>query len=352
MLKNIYNQINEAILFEYLPYLFLNQNIPNSLELINNNYFFFFFISINNKGNSIDNFLEFRLNIIQNNAVHQTFFNKLKFDKNIEENEKNQLLQASSIICNKSILSKNNILEIDYIKIGTGNKNNPFNKAIELVKNIIDNLEENSRLFEAFLYFDSGSIENYLESINETNYYYNNSFNEKVVIKSKKYKSEFGLSLLNINQVKSHLKKLIPKLIIRLSSNNKFRAYYEETTNTMIINELTIFQQNTSYLNTLYTKKDSDKFVIPIVMEIFHEMMSHRKERFVDKDELSPRYYRDSSHDFEYRSVKKNCETEKGESQSLPIPESGRVLEKFILSLSLLFSNVFILYFIDSISLL
>jgi len=326
-IKNVYDKITEKRLFEYL---LQNQNVPNSLELINYDYFLSQYFSIYNKGNSITNFFSFQKKIKENNIIHQKFFEKIRKDKNLEENEKIKLLQTCSIISNKAILSKNINFDIDYIKIEIANKNNPYYKAIELVKKIIDNLEENSRLFEAFLCFDSGTIENYLEKIQETNYYYKDSLNQKKKVKSRKYKSEFGLSLLNVNQVKSHLKKLIPKLIIRIESNIKFRAYYEQTTNIMIINELIMFQQTIESLNVLYKEKDSDKFIIPIVMEVFHEMMSHGKVRLVYKNESSPRYYRDSKYNFQYRSIKKNCETEEGKFEYLPIPESGRVLENFI----------------------
>ena len=225
-------------------------------------------------------------------------------------------MKASSEICIKSILSKNSVTEIDYIfieNIKNKNNNHPYLKAVELITNIIDHLDEDSRLFEAFLYCNSGTIENQLEE------------DKKMICgEFAKYKTEFGLSLLNIEQIKSHLRKLIPKFFIRIHTPVNFRAYYSKETNLMVLNEKVMFNESLYTLNLLFNKKDSDKYIIPIAMEILHKMM------LFDKEEISPRYFRDSKNDFEYKSIIKMCELKSNKKEKIPIPESGKILEYFI----------------------
>ena len=58
--------------------------------------------------------------------------------------------------------------------------------------------------------FNSGSIENYLEKNKEGTFYINNAFNEEIKITLEKYKTEYGINLLNVEQIKSHLTILRP----------------------------------------------------------------------------------------------------------------------------------------------
>ena len=59
-------------------------------------------------------------------------------------------------------------------------------------------------------------------------------------------------------------------------------------------------------------------------MEILHEMMLFNKE------EISPRYFRDSKNDFEYKSIIKMCELNSNKKEKILIPESGKIFEYFI----------------------
>ena len=81
--------------------------------------------------------------------------------------EKIKILKTVIIMAIKSIKNNKAIEDIDYININKSTKNNPYFKAFNLLKNIIDNLTEDSRLFEPLLYFDSGTITNYLYWVGE-----------------------------------------------------------------------------------------------------------------------------------------------------------------------------------------
>ena len=336
LLNQEYKEIENKEEFDYLSNPLNYEINKNSLEFVYQNYFLSEYSSIYNKDkkeNSIINFLNFAKYAVETHEVEHTFFVKVVNDKNLEKSEKVKLLEAFSDICIKTILSNNSILDSDYVNIEEMNKTdreNPYYKAVELLNNIIDNLNENSRLFEVFLYFNSGTIENYLAKDEKIEYYSKNMFDEKIKIKTGTYKTEFGLSILNLKQVKSHLKKLIPKIIIRTETTVKFRAYFENETNIMIINEKAMFNKKCKLLDIQFKEKGAEKFIIPITVEILHELMSHGKLRLYNEEEESPRYYRDSMKNFEYNSISKNCEIEGNQYKMFPVPESGKILEKFI----------------------
>lgn len=301
----------------------------NSLQIVHYSYILSVFINIYEKGNSIYNFFKFKDNTNITNNVEQEFYEKLEKDINLNLENKINLLLTFSNICMKAIFSEESITGVDYINIDSINKNNPYYKSNVLLNNIILHLDENSRLFEPFLYFDSGILQNYLEKNQKIHYFSKNCFGEITEAAFEEFKTEFSVSLLNINQVKTHLLKLVPKLIIRLQSPIKFRACYDKYANIMVINEQIMFGEKLEMMNLIYKGKDSDNYIIPITLEILHEMDSHGKIRLIDKAQLSPRYYRDSQDNFRVKSFLKKC-TVNGMKIDLPVPESGRVLENFI----------------------
>ena len=126
------------------------------------------------------------------------------------------------------------------------------------------------------------------------------------------------------------MRKLIPKIFIRIHTPVNFRAYYSKETNLMVLNEEVMFNESLYTLNFLFERNDSDKYIIPIAMEILHEMMSHGKIRVFNKEENSPRYFRDSKNDFEYKSIIKMCELKSNKKEKILIPEIGKILEYFI----------------------
>ena len=334
-LKEIHNTIEEdELFFEFLMNPLNFKLFQNSFELIQDSFFLNEFIYLNSKDSSISNFYNLKNYINRNNLLEKNFYKNLEMDKSLNQEEKIKILRTIIIFFAKAIKSKNTIENIDYINIEKIKKNNniknPYFKAVKLVNDIIDNIDEDSRLFEAFLHFDSGKIENYLEKIINDDFTTIDIFEEKIQHKMGKYKSEFGFNLLNITQIKSHLKQLIPKFIIRAETNIKFNAYYEKETNIMILNEFRMFNQSIDFMDKIFMGDDLDKYVIPITIEILHEMMSHGKLRISDKNQITPRFYRDSKNSFEYKSIYKNIEISNKKYELMPVPESGRILENYI----------------------
>ena len=319
--KNIYSFLLNPLDFD---------KVENSLELIHYYHYLNEFTILYNNNDPLFDFNTFKNGIYENSENEKNIYNSLNENVIIDNEEKIKILQTITNISAKSIKSKNIIRNFSFVNESNLSSKNPYYKAIQLVKDIIDHLNEDSRLFELFLSFDSGTINNILEKNEIKDYSSKDIFGEKINYKLGKYKTEFGLSLLNVKDVQSHLQKLIPKTIIRAETNINFKAYYDKVTNIMIINELLLFNQSISTMDYIYQKKDSDAYVIPITMEILHELMSHAKVRLNDENEISPRNFRDSKSNFEYKNIKKNVELDSGEYKNMPISESGRILEYFI----------------------
>ena len=108
-----------------------------------------------------------------------------------------------------------------------------------------------------------------------------------ITFEQPKYLTEYGLSLMNVEEVKRHLIKLLPKIIIKIDTKVKLKALHEQKTKIMVINELILFKVYIKE-NEILSKNDPDLYVIPISMEILHEMFAHSKLRYNKNKEISP----------------------------------------------------------------
>ena len=257
------------------------------------------------------------------NKLYEKYISKIKeLDINIKD--KLMIMKAYNKKFIQSFITGYEINYIDIINLNEDNKTNPYYKSINFIKNIITNLKEESRLFEIFLYFDSNIIENLLISYEETNPKDKNDNNNKV---KKLHPTEYGLNMSNIDEVRDHLIKLIPKYIIRIDSGMKFNANYDPISKIMILNEMQLFKIKSVTLNKIFQKdKKNDRYVLPIIIEILHEIYSHGKKRFIDNNEKSPQEYRDSKHNYKRLKIRKKIKP----FQIIDYPESGVVLENYI----------------------
>ena len=121
-------------------------------------------------------------------------------------------------------------------------ESNSYKKAINFVKKIIENLNENSRLFEIFLYLDSNVIENLLEKNDILKEELTDIYGAKKIIEYKEHPTEDRVKMSTVDEVKNHLNKLMPKYIIRLNTEMKFNATYDDKTKIMFINDITLDQ--------------------------------------------------------------------------------------------------------------
>jgi hypothetical protein len=265
-------------------------------------------------------------NLSDFNFEYENYISQIK-EFNLNNKDKLLLIKAYN---KKFIDSYKSGYQIDYITIinlEKENELNPYKKAINFIKKIIINLKEESRLFEAFLYLDSEVIKNLLINIERDNEEITDIYGDTKIIEFCENPTEYGINMINIDEVKSHLLKLIPKYIIRIDSGMNFNADFEPNSKIMTLNERRLFNKSSKGLNKTFQKeKVSDKYVLPISIEVLHEIFGHRKKRLNYKDAKSPEDYRDSKYNFKRISIKKRISNFK----EIIYPESGVFLENYI----------------------
>ena len=130
-----------------------------------------------------------------------------------------------------------------------------------------------------------------------------------------------------VDEVKNHLLKLMPRYIVRINSDLKFTSSYDDKTKIMIINEKKLFNKDSDILTNFFEdNKFNEKFVLPISIEILHELCGHGKKRLINEHEGSTEEYRDSKCDYRRCNVMKKVDN----SKKIKYPESGIVLENYI----------------------
>ena len=131
----------------------------------------------------------------------------------------------------------------------------------------------------------------------------------------------------NLEEIKNHLFKLLPKYIIRIDTQMKFNADYDRKSKIMFLNEKALFNETSFVITDLLEDVNINEiYVLPIVIEVLHELYGHGKKRLVDKNANSPEAYRDSKKNYKRMSIKKNIKN----VGKIIYPESGVVLENFI----------------------
>ena len=103
-----------------------------------------------------------KYNISDFNKMEEILYNKILGDKNLNIEQKIDVLRTINLFFKESLIANKEVLNIDYINIKTISEKSPYFKAKEMLTKIINEMTEESRLFEAFLYFDCQVINNIL----------------------------------------------------------------------------------------------------------------------------------------------------------------------------------------------
>ena len=144
---------------------------------------------------------------------HQNYEDSIGSIKKMDINIKDKLSIIKVYISKfmSSVSSKEDIRFIKTVVIEKEQRNNPYVRAVEFVKKIINNLKEESRLFEIFLYLDSDVIQNILipQIARESNIL--NPYGKYKNIKYNENPTEYGVNMANIKEIKKHLINLLPK---------------------------------------------------------------------------------------------------------------------------------------------
>lgn len=270
-----------------------------------------------------------RIKVKNNQKIEEKLYKKLLEDKILSIEQKINILRTVTIFFKNALLNDKYIFNIDYISINNISKENPYYKSKQMLMNIISELNEDSRLFEAFMYFDNKVIQNILEINTQKKYIYNDIFGRSIEVEQPKFITEYGMSLMTVEEIKKHLLDLLPEIIIRVETNIGMRALFENTTNIMIINELKMFDTLLG-INEENFKLNPDHYVVPISMEILHEVLSHGKLRYNKKNDNSPLVIRDSKHNFKEQRLMKEIRIDLNKTIFVNKGESGKVLEHYI----------------------
>ena len=270
-----------------------------------------------------------RMKVLKLQNIEKQLYNKLGNDKNLNIEEKIKILKTITIFFSNSLLTDKKIFGVDYINNRVISNDSPYYKSNEMLKKIISELTEESRLFEAFMYFDSKVIENILNKNMQKDYEFKNIFGQKIEVKQPEYITEYGLSLMTVDEIKKHLLALLPTIIVKIDTTLNMRALYEDKTKIMIINELQMFGELFTENEKIF-KIESNCYVVPISMEVLHEAMSHGKLRLNNKNDNSPLVIRDSKYDFKAQKLIKKIKLDFTNEIKVNKGETGRVLEHYI----------------------
>ena len=268
--------------------------------------------------------------LIELNQTYDKYISLVKeYDINI--NDKILIIKAYNKKFINSLISGDNINYITTINIEKENKINPYCKAIDFIKNIILNLKEESRMFEIFLYLDSNVISNLLVNKDESLIKSDDILNNKKKENVGNNPTEYGINMSNIDEVRNHLYKLIPKYIIRIDSELKFNANYDPNSKIMTLNEKKLFNNNSISLNRIFEKDEENEcYVLPIIIEILHEIFAHGKKRLINDKENTPEEYRDSKYNYDRKKIQKKIKISDFNYKKVDYTESGIVLENYI----------------------
>ena len=336
-IKTIIDSLNKKysyLKYSVMPYYDNILNFTNFQEIdikIFEQYFYFLELvrieMLINSEEDVDNELTEILFYVQDfNPKYDNYISEIR-KLNIDIIDKLLLIKCYNKLFLDSIMTKTELNFMNTLVEENINENNSYKKAINFVKEIISNLNEDSRLFEIFLYLDSNAIENLLETNEVLFEYFKDNYGRKKKIDYKEHPTEYGTNMSTVDEVKNHLSKLLPKYIVRTNTDMKFNASYDDKSKIMIINEKKLFNSNSNLLTVLFENiKSNERYVLPISIEILHELCGHGKKRLINDHEGSIEEYRDSKSDYKRCNVIKKVDGPK----EIKYPESCIVLENYI----------------------
>ena len=306
-------------------------NHDDILDLFHHDFFLNQFFELDNIGyiSDIDKFKSIKELLDKNKSLVETIYEQIFFDDNLNLDQKVRILKTITIFLQNSLKERKSIFGVNYINMKTISTENPYYKSIEFLKKIISDLTEESRLFEAFLYFDSNVIQNILVKNTQDKYSFKNAFGKIYNAEQPEFLTEYGISLMSLEQIKTHLLALLPTVIIQIDTDNKIRALFEKQTNMMVINEFILLGK----LSNEYFNGNPDEYIIPLVMEILHETLGHGKLRYgieKEEDNYSPLAIRDSKNNFKIQKIIKRVRLFDDTEREMNKGETGRVLEHYI----------------------
>ena len=208
------------------------------------------------------------------------------------------------------------ITDCEIVNFHNIKKNSAYFKAHQFVKNIMENISINSKLFKFFYLCNSGSGSN------------------RVL----KEQSTFKLSMISEKIIKSHIKKLLPDACFRFfcRDSHLYGVTFTED-RVAFLNEGTLFKKPKQELEDLLLNNEDKnyEYTMPLVMIILHEYYGHSKNAYHYKKVNSPNYLNSNetfsfSEDLTNESITKSLKVK--QYSLCDNGECGRTLEFFISS--------------------
>ena len=190
-----------------------------------------------------------------------SFYEILRVDIPVKELKDNNIdLQL------KNEFPLDHVLLINQLK-----QNCAYRNSFNLYNDIINHLDENSALFEHLFFLYSGY---------DVNLFYSDNL------------KMFKLSMLSLDKILKHLKKVIPNFIIRGLSNKNDNEQYILDCGFIILyeKELFHFSYDEGYEKLLKNKDEKWEYSIPIFMVLICEAFGNAKLQINKYKELSPIY--------------------------------------------------------------
>ena len=304
-IKGDYDYINQMAEFkknldEKLPKTFinsvLNMNLPELYleESFKENGWidlnFYFNVIV------LDYIYKFHIRVLLNRAIIKEYINKAKeILNNLNNNGKLKIYQKIQILkdCLISFNNTDNIQDLNKLNfrfyfMSECEQNSILKKVQIFFDKLIDNIREESKIFNYLLYLNSG-----------------NAYHKKETI--------YTFGMYNEKMIKEHLKEIFPKFLI-FYNNPKSKKYAFHGIGGIAINEFFLnrtFQiKNIDYdKNMSIDEKVINSITMNICLEIIHEYMGHKKYHsgflgeFVNGNQIIKlKYYK------EYNSDDKNTE--------------------------------------------
>ena len=246
---NDVNILKEYLLKLILKYFFIeidkNQTERQIIDINNN-----IIKMIDNINFIIDDIEQFTKDVENSTILRFRLFRSTLYNLYISISEKS----SNKFAC-LEILSQYHQKIID-IKASSGD--NPYYNAVLFLKEVADNLSEDSALFDILMQYNSGISDDV------------NLFNEKQ--KPKEYNSKYELSMLTVPDVAAHLKNIIPEFMVRFTSDDRINSFYSTSNDLVFINEKRTFKKN-----DISDLDGHPEYILPIVILLLHECWGHRK---------------------------------------------------------------------------
>ena len=293
---NIQNELNEKF------HLFKYQNTKHTLEYFNSLCLWNLFYVL--------------INIKQSFGYVEEY---VKVYRKIEDRKDLNYIDKSMILIDfvlRSFEDKSNFICPKLFFYDELDKNNPYKIAYNFQYDIIENITEESCLFQPFLFLDS---------------YIMNSIQKKGSFDFiKVLKPAYSISMLTIELIKEHLKKTIKNYFFVLGkqgvNNRRYYASVNKFTKLITYNE-NILLYNSNYkkmyelskTDIIFESKIFKNYAFIVNLENLHENFSHSKELILN-NQASPTLYFNRNLDFSYVY----------HYNSQDYGEAGRLMEAFI----------------------